>query len=92
METSHHIERSVGSLVAAVVPQSQDDTESGEHNIKHWQRKNEEIKVIADFLEYCVLPDDDKKERELLSRSQYCLMDGFCIMWWLLKHYVLCHH
>ena len=35
------------------------------------------FKVIVDFLENCVLPDDDNKARELLlSRSQYCLMDG----------------
>ena len=77
METSHCIETSGGSLVAAAVPQLQDDTESGEDNIKYRQRKDEEIKVIVDFLENCVLPDDDKKARELLlSRSQYCLMDG----------------
>ena len=77
VETSHCIETSGGSLVAAAVPQLQDDTESGEDNIKYRQRKDEEIKVIIDFLENCVLPDDDKKARELLlSRSQYCLMDG----------------
>ena len=77
VETSHCIETSGGSLVAAAVPQLQDDTESGEDNIKYRQRKDEEIKVIVDFLENCVLPDDDKKARELLlSRSQYCLMDG----------------
>ena len=33
--------------------------------------------MIVDFLEYCVLPNNDKKARKLLlSRSQYCLMDG----------------
>ena len=32
---------------------------------------------MVDYLENCVLSDDDKKERELLlSKSQYCLMDG----------------
>ena len=77
VETSHCIETSGGSLVAAAVPQLQDDTESGDDNIKYRQRKDEEIKVIVDFLENCVLPDDDNKARELLlSRSQYFLMDG----------------
>ena len=76
VETGHCIEMSGGSLVAAAVSRLQDDTESGKDNIKHRQRKDEEIKMIVDFLENCVLPDDDKKARELLlSRSQYCLMD-----------------
>ena len=67
VETSHCIETFGGSLVAAAVSQLQDDTESGEDNIKYRQRKDEEIKVIVDFLENCVLPDDDKKARELLK-------------------------
>ena len=43
VETSHCIETSGGSLVAAAVPQLQDDTESGEDDIKYRQRKDEEI-------------------------------------------------
>ena len=51
VETGHCIETFGDSLVAAAVPQSQDDTESREDNFKYRQGENEEIKVIVDFLE-----------------------------------------
>ena len=54
VETCHCIETSGGSLVAAAVPLLQDDNDSGENNIKYRQRKDEEIKVIVDFLENCL--------------------------------------
>jgi len=63
------------SLVAAVSPQLQDNTKSGE-NTRDGQRKDAEIKMIVDFHENGILPDDGKKARELLmSREQYHLED-----------------
>ena len=63
------------SLVAAVSPRLQDNVKGGDM-MKEGQRKDAEIKVIIDFHENDVLPDDDKKARELLiSREQYHLED-----------------
>ena len=54
-----------GSLVAVVTPQSQDGTKSGE-SIKDRQRGDMEMRRIIDFQENGILPNDDKKARELL--------------------------
>ena len=63
-------------LIAAVVSEPQDGAKSGE-GIKDRQREDAEIKMIIDFQENNILPDDDRKARELLlSRMQYQLMDG----------------
>ena len=63
-------------LIAAVVSEPQDSAKSRE-GVKDRQRKDAEIKMIIDFQENNILPDDDRKARELLlSRMQYQLMDG----------------
>ena len=63
-------------LIAAVVSEPQDSAKSGE-GIKDRQREDAEIKMIIDFQENNILPDDDRKARELLlNRMQYQLMDG----------------
>ena len=70
------INTSKDSLIVAVVSEPQNSAKSGE-GIKDRQREDAEIKMIIDFQENNILPDDDRKARELLlSRMQYQLMDG----------------
>jgi len=54
-----------GSLVAVVASQSQDSIKSGK-SIKDRQRGDMEMRRIIDFQENGILPNDDKKARELL--------------------------
>ena len=52
------VDTSRDSLVAAVTPQLQDGATSGE-NIKDRQREDMKIKMVIDFQENGILPDDD---------------------------------
>jgi len=76
------------SLVGAVLPQPQDNTKSGE-NMRKGQRKDAEIKMIVDFHGNGILPDDDKKARELIISSIWRMT--FCITLLLTRHYDLYH-
>lgn len=52
------------SLVAAVMPQSQDGAKGGE-SMRDRQREDAKLKMIIDFQENGILPDDDRKAKEL---------------------------
>ena len=61
------------SITAAVQPVSHD---SGKQSIGSRQREDPELRIIIEYQEGRMLPDDDKKAREiLLSRYQYLMME-----------------
>ena len=68
-------EQSVGLVVAAV--RAQPSAKSGEDSLQVRQELDSELRQITDFLEHGVLPEDEKKGKELvLTKSNYQRSDG----------------